>query len=124
MLLGTQQEFASHLQQADAFLFPSENESFGVAALEALSCGVPVVAYRVGGIPEVVTDEVGRLIEPYDVDMMATRTAELLANPGVRDALGNAARARALRLFRRDAAIDRYQDHYRRVLERTSSEAV
>ena len=124
VLLGTQQEFASHLRQADAFLFPSENESFGVAALEALSCGVPVVAYRVGGIPEVVTEDVGRLIEPYDLDTMATRTAEVLGNPGLRDALGSAARARVERLFRRDVAIDRYEDHYRRVLERTSSEAV
>ena len=124
LLLGIQAEFVSHLRHADAFLFPSESESFGVAALEASSCGVPVVAYRVGGLPEVVTEDVGRLIEPYDLEAMATRTLELLTNPGLRDALGNAARARAESRFRRDAAIDRYENHYRRVLERTSSEAV
>jgi N-acetyl-alpha-D-glucosaminyl L-malate synthase BshA len=124
VLLGAQAEFVSHLRHADAFLLPSENESFGVAALEALSCGVPVVAYRVGGIPEVATDEVGRLIDPYDLDAMASRTIEVLSNPGLRDALGSAARTRAETRFRRDAAIDRYEDHYRRVLERTPSEAV
>jgi N-acetyl-alpha-D-glucosaminyl L-malate synthase BshA len=122
--LGTQAEFVSHLRNADAFLFPSESESFGVAALEALSCGVPVVAYRVGGIPEVVTEEAGRLIEPYNLDAMAERTLELLTSPGLRDELGTAARARAESRFQRDAAIDRYENHYRRVLERTSSEAV
>lgn len=124
VLLGARPEFVSHLQHADAFLFPSENESFGVAALEALSCGVPVLAYRVGGIPEVVTDEVGRLIEPYDPGAMAARTLEVISSPDLRATLGRAARARAEERFRRDAAIDRYDTHYRRVLERTPSEAV
>lgn len=124
MLLGAHAEFVSHLQHSDAFLLPSENESFGVAALEALSCGVPVVAYRVGGIPEVVTEEVGRLIEPYDLDAMAAQALDLISNPGLRETLGGAARARADSRFRRDAAVDRYEDHYRRVLERTPSEAV
>ncbi len=122
--LGPLSEFVSHLRHADAFLFPSENESFGVAALEAMSCGVPVIAYRVGGIPEVVTEDVGRLVEPYDLDAMAARTLELISNPGLRETLGRAARARAESRFRRDAAIDRYEDHYRRVLLRTPSEAV
>lgn len=122
--LGIHAEFVSHLQHADAFLFPSENESFGVAALEALSCGVPVIAYRVGGIPEVVTDEVGRLVPPYDVAALAAAALDVLSHPELRMALGRAARARAESRFRRDAAIDRYENHYRRVLQRTSSEAV
>ena len=122
--LGTHTEFATHLQHADAFVFPSENESFGVAALEALSCGVPVIAYRVGGIPEVVTDEVGRLAPPYDVAGLAAATLDVISNHALQRALGRAARARAESRFRRDAAIDRYENHYRGVLKRTSSEAV
>ena len=124
LLLGTHAEFVGHLQHADAFLFPSENESFGVAALEAMSCGVPVVAYRVGGIPEVVTDDVGRLVPPYDVGGLAAAVLDVISNRELQTALGRAARARAESRFRRDAAIDRYENHYRHVLKRTSSEAV
>ena len=124
LLLGSHAEFVGHLQQADAFLFPSENESFGVAALEALSCGVPVIAYRVGGIPEVVSDDVGRLVPPYDVAALAAAALDVISNHELQRTLGRAARARAERRFPREAAIDRYEDHYRGVLKRTSSEAV
>ena len=55
--LGERRDFVSYLQQADAFLLPSETESFGVAALEALSAGVPVFGYDVGGLPELVTQD-------------------------------------------------------------------
>jgi N-acetyl-alpha-D-glucosaminyl L-malate synthase BshA len=123
-LLGTHTEFVDYLRHADAFVLPSESESFGVAALEALSCGVPVLAYRVGGIPEVVTDDVGRLVAPFDIDALAEAALDVLSNPGLRDALGRGARARAEARYHRDAAIDRYENHYRRVLERTSSEAL
>jgi len=123
-LVGTHAEFVEYLRHADAFVLPSENESFGVAALEALSCGVPVVAYRVGGIPEVVTPDVGRLVAPKDVDALAAAALELLTNDTLRDALGRAARARVLDRYRRETAIDRYEAHYRRVLQRTPREAV
>jgi L-malate glycosyltransferase len=113
--LGRRAEFADLLGAADAFVLPSETESFGVAALEALSAGVPVFAYRVGGLPEVVAADVGRLVEPYDVDALARAIVESLASTAARDTLGAAARAHVLERFRRQPAIDRYEAIFRRV---------
>lgn len=123
-LVGTHAEFVEYLRHADAFLLTSESESFGVAALEALSCGVPVVAYRVGGLPEVVTQDAGRLVTPGDVDALSAAALEIVSNDELRDSLGRAARARATTRFQRDAAIARYEDHYRRVLLAAPREAV
>jgi glycosyltransferase involved in cell wall biosynthesis len=114
--VGTHAEFVDYLRHAEVFLLPSQSESFGVAALEALACGVPVAAYRVGGLPEVVSPDAGRLVEPFDVDALAAATVDLLADPGLRDAMGLAARRRAMTLFPREAAVGRYEEHYRRVL--------
>ena len=123
-LVGTHAEFVEYLRHADAFLLPSETESFGVAALEAMSCGVPVCAYRVGGLPEVVTPDVGRLVEPLDVDALAEAALEMISDDDRRDALGRAARARATAFFHRELAIDRYEDHYRRAIAAAPREAV
>lgn len=108
--------FVDELRHADAFLLPSESESFGLAALEALGCGVPVFGYRVGGLEEVVSPEVGALVDPFDSDALAARVVAVLAAPGVRDRLGDAARTRVLERFRRDLALDRYEALYRRLL--------
>ncbi|HJQ97657.1 MAG TPA: N-acetyl-alpha-D-glucosaminyl L-malate synthase BshA [Candidatus Polarisedimenticolaceae bacterium] len=116
-LLGARADFADYLKHADAFLLPSESESFGVAALEALSCGVPVVAYRVGGVPEVVDEGSGRLVEPFDVAALSAATIEILTDPARRDAMGSAARARVEEKFRREPALARYESHYREVLD-------
>lgn len=107
--LGKRADFAADLRHADLFLLTSESESFGVAALEALSCGVPVVAYRVGGLPEVVSEEVGRLVPAFDVTALARAVVELLSDKGLQAATGRAARARAVAFFQRDPAIDRYE---------------
>ncbi len=115
-LVGAHAEFADWLRHADVFLLPSEIESFGVAALEALASGVPVLGYRVGGLPEVVTPDAGVLVEPYDVAALAEATAALLSDSGQRDALSRAARARATEWFGREGAIDRYEALYRQVL--------
>jgi len=123
-LVGTHAEFVDYLRHADAFVLPSESESFGVAALEALSCGVPVVAYRVGGIPEVVTPDVGRLVAPFDIDALGAAALELVTDENIRETLGRAARARAETTFKREGAIDRYENHYRRVLSATPRETV
>jgi N-acetyl-alpha-D-glucosaminyl L-malate synthase BshA len=122
--VGTHAEFVDYLRHADAFLLPSESESFGVAALEAMSCGVPVLAYRVGGLPEVITPEVGRLVEPFDIEALASATLEMITDESRRETLGTNARARVLDLFRRERAIDRYEAHYRRVLNAARREVV
>ncbi len=124
LLTGTHAEFVDGLRHADAFLLPSETESFGVAALEALSCGVPVLAYRVGGLGELVTPEVGRLVPPFDVEALAAATLEILSSDGLREGLGRAARERAIAHFRRETAVLRYEDHYRRALGAAPREAV
>lgn len=115
--LGQRADFVDYLGHADAFLLPSESESFGVAALEALSAGVPVFGYRVGGLPEVVSDDVGCLVEPFDVEALARAVHEAVSDPEKRAALGQAGRARALALFGREPALDRYEAYFRRVLD-------
>ena len=108
---------AELLRSADAFLLTSESESFGVAALEALSSGVPVFAYRVGGLPDVVADGTGALVEPFDVAALADAVLAALREPGRRAALGRAARTHVLHHFQADAAVQRYEACYRRVME-------
>ena len=99
---------------ADLFLLPSESESFGLAALEALSCKVPVIATRAGGLPEVVADgECGLLYPVGDVAGMAEGAARLLADEPLRRAFGEAGRRRALEHF----AVERVVAQYRAVYE-------
>jgi len=114
--VGARADFVDFLKHADAFLLSSESESFGVAALEALSCGVPVVAYRVGGLPEVVTPEVGRLVEPYDIAALTAATLDVITHAERREALGRAARAHVESRFRCEPTLLRYEALYRRVL--------
>src|ERR687890_1809818 len=95
--VGKQPKIVDYLSAADVLLLPSEQESFGLAALEAMACEVPVVASRVGGVPEVVTDgETGCLAEVGDVDKMADDAARLLSDDAARRAMGRRARESAL----------------------------
>ena len=107
--LGACRDFVSYLQQADAFLLPSETESFGVAALEALSAGVPVFGYNVGGLPELVTQDVGRLVEPFNVEALACAVLEILGDPARHAAQREAARRRVLEHYRAGPAVERYE---------------
>jgi N-acetyl-alpha-D-glucosaminyl L-malate synthase BshA len=120
--LGNCADFDDLLRHADAFLLPSASESFGVAALEALSSGVPVFAYRVGGLPEVVSPEVGSLVEPFDLDALAQAVVEAVSDPQRRAQLAGAARQRAVSGFRRAPAIERYESYYRTVLARPAGQ--
>lgn len=113
--LGMRPDFASILRQADLFLVTSEDESFCLAALEAMASGVPVAAYRVGGIPEVVREGVGALVEPFDPDALAAAALEILESRD-RATMAAAARARAEGHYRREPAVDRYEALYARVL--------
>jgi glycosyltransferase involved in cell wall biosynthesis len=121
--LGERRDFVSYLQQADAFLLPSETESFGVAALEALSAGVPVLGYDVGGLPELVTQDVGRLVEPFNVEALACAVLETLGDPARHAALRQAARRRALEHYRAGPAVERYEVYLRDVLSRAPGRA-
>jgi len=105
---------------ADLFLLPSENESFGLAALEAMSCAVPVIASNAGGLPEVVVHgETGYLCDVGDVDGMAAAALKLLGDEGLRQAMGAAGRKRAVEVYSQDAVVQRYRAIYERVIGRT-----
>jgi N-acetyl-alpha-D-glucosaminyl L-malate synthase BshA len=119
--LGEQDGVVPLLSASDVFLLTSAQESFGLAALEAMACGVPVVASAVGGLPEVIPDgEAGFLRPVGDVAALAEAAAILLADEPRRRAMGAAARRRAETHYRIDPAIDRYLSIYRRVIGRPS----
>ena len=110
--LGRLDSVASLLQAADLFILPSQTESFGLAALEAMACGVPVVATRVGGIPEVVTDGVSGILEPVgSVEAMGRRAVELLRDRARWQAMREAAIQRA-REYSVDRGIPQYEALY------------
>jgi len=101
---------------ADLFLLPSESESFGLAALEAMSCEVPVIATNAGGVPEVVEDgRCGFLCPVGDVDGMAEGALRLLGDEPMRRAFGEAGRRRAVEVFSQDVVVARYRVLYDRV---------
>jgi len=117
IFLGKQNQVHDLINCADVLLLPSEIESFGLVALEAMACGVPCVCSRVGGLPEVVRDGVdGFLVPPRDVQGMATRALEILADPSKREAMGRAGRERAQSKFCSDKIIPHYEQLYSRVL--------
>jgi N-acetyl-alpha-D-glucosaminyl L-malate synthase BshA len=115
--LGKQNAVYEKLSSADLFLLPSQLESFGLAALEAMACEVPVVATSVGGIPEVVQHGVdGYLVEPGDVKEAGRYALEILSRPDRGREMGRQARLNAKSKFCANDVIPRYEDYYRRVL--------
>jgi N-acetyl-alpha-D-glucosaminyl L-malate synthase BshA len=119
LFLGKQDNVEQILGIADVLLMPSEMESFGLAALEAMACEVPPVASRVGGVPELITHgKDGFLADVGDVDTMADHTVRLLQNPVLHEQVAGAARQTALTRFCSTLIIPRYEALYRRVLER------
>jgi N-acetyl-alpha-D-glucosaminyl L-malate synthase BshA len=114
--LGRVDDVASVLRGADLFLLPTQSESFGLAALEAMACGVPVIATRAGGIPEVVVDgETGVLAEPGAVDAMIDAALGILQDPKRHERMRAAAVARAGE-FTADRVVPLYEALYREVL--------
>ncbi|MEO7962702.1 MAG: N-acetyl-alpha-D-glucosaminyl L-malate synthase BshA [Gemmatimonadaceae bacterium] len=111
--LGKLDSVAPLLASADLFLLPSDRESFGLSALEALASGVPVVGCAVGGLPEVVRDgETGALRSPGDVDAMATASLEILGDERRwREMSALAANDSRVR-FSRDAVVAQYEGLY------------
>ncbi|MBP7865496.1 MAG: N-acetyl-alpha-D-glucosaminyl L-malate synthase BshA [Acidobacteria bacterium] len=114
---GMQLNAAEYLAAADLYLQASDTESFGLSALEAMACGVPVVSPAVGGVPEVVADgETGYLTRPGDEAMMADAAVRLLTKPKLRRRFARAGRARAVERFSPDPVVSRYEAVYEKVL--------
>ena len=117
LFLGYQDEVASYYAAFDALILPSANEGTPVSAIEALAGGRPVVATRVGGVPDVVRDGIdGYLVEPGDVDAMAARLADLAADPPLRHRMGEAGRASVHERYSVDRLLDDVDRLYRELL--------
>jgi len=117
LFLGEQDPVVLLLSVSDVFLLPSAQESFGLAALEAMACEVPVVASRVGGLPEVITDGVnGFLHAPDDVDGMAASASRLLTDAPLRARVAAAARQTAHERYCDDKIVPIYEQFYEEVL--------
>ncbi len=117
IFVGKQARIADYLAVADVFLLPSQEESFGLAALEAQACEVPVIATRIGGIPEVVTDgETGFLSSIGDIEKMATDALKFVNDDDMRRAFGQRGRELAVSRYSSEKIIPQYISFYEKVL--------
>lgn len=119
VFLGEQQDLVPWLSIADLFLLPSAQESFGLAALEAMACEVPVVASRVGGLPEIIDDGVTGYVCPADaVDLMAERGVAILTDDDRRREMGRRAAAVVRERYCAERVVPMYEAAYADVLTR------
>ena len=117
IFLGDRESVADILPAGDVFLLPSEHESFGLAALEAMSSGLPAVTSNIGGLHEVIQEgETGFLRDPHDVEGMAEIIVELFSDDDFRRRIGLKARERARRDFGKDKIVAEYQKLYQEFL--------
>jgi len=118
VFLGKQESVAELLGVADLFLLPSESESFGLSALEAMASEVPVVGTRCGGLEEVVDDGIAGRLQPVGaVDAMAKSAVEILSTPGLQEEMGKAGRAMAIERYSTERIIPMYESFYQEVLD-------
>jgi N-acetyl-alpha-D-glucosaminyl L-malate synthase BshA len=118
--VGKQDNVNELLPLADLMLMPSEMESFGLAALEAMACSVPTIATRVGGVPELIQDgHNGLLFEVGDVKSMSAAAIGLLSDQPRLEAMAKAGRKTAQDHFCASRVIPLYEDYYDRVVTRT-----
>jgi N-acetyl-alpha-D-glucosaminyl L-malate synthase BshA len=119
--LGKQGELIPLLSASDLFLMPSQSESFGLSALEAMACEIPVISTSVGGLPElIVHGETGYIAEIGDIDRMAKYAIDLLTNEARYKMFAAASRKRAVEVFSADKVIDQYEKYYEQVLSERS----
>ena len=119
---GEERHIERALAQSDLLLSTSEFEGFGLAPLEAMACGVPVVATRAGGISEVVEEGVtGRLADVGDIEGLAARMTEIAKDRALARAYGVAGRDRAVRVFATDRIVPRYERLYQRLVGRSAA---
>jgi N-acetyl-alpha-D-glucosaminyl L-malate synthase BshA len=124
IFLGKQDRVHEKLGLADLFLLPSDLESFGLAALEAMACEVPVIATNVGGLPEVVSHGVdGYLVSPRDVESAAKHALDILTSSDRGRSMGQQARINARRKYCSNDVIPQYVAYYEKVLNATRSAA-
>jgi N-acetyl-alpha-D-glucosaminyl L-malate synthase BshA len=122
LFLGKQDNVNELLPLADLMIMPSEMESFGLAALEAMACGVPAIATRVGGVSELIDDGVtGRLFEVGDIEGMSGAAIALLKDRIDLSTMAYAARRTAQDRFCASRIIPLYEEYYRRVVDRTAT---
>jgi N-acetyl-alpha-D-glucosaminyl L-malate synthase BshA len=120
--LGKQERVHEKLSLADLFLLPSDSESFGLAALEAMACEVPVIATDVGGLRDVVTPgEDGYLVPARDVGAAAKHAMDILSRADRGREMGARARLNARKKFCANDIIPKYEAYYRRVLETSAA---
>ncbi|HAV43385.1 TPA: N-acetyl-alpha-D-glucosaminyl L-malate synthase BshA [bacterium] len=117
-LLGEVSDVVPFLAISDLFLLSSQMESFGLAALEAMSCGVPVVATRVGGLPEVIEDGIsGYLVDPGDIKEMANCSLQILQDEDRWQSMASAGRRIACERFLLKEIISQYEEFYEEILK-------
>jgi len=115
--VGAQEEVVPLLSIADLFLLPSAQESFGLAALEAMACEVPVIASRVGGLPEVIEHGISGFLHPLDaLDEMAASAIAVLTSPTLHQDVGQAACRRVRSEFCVERVVPMYEACYRALL--------
>ena len=115
--LGKQDALVEILTSSDIFLIPSQSESFGLAALEAMACGLPVISSSVGGLPELIRhNETGFIAEIGDIDRMAKYTLELLSNERKYNIFSENARNRAVDVFDKSQVVPMYENYYNTIL--------
>lgn len=117
IFLGKQDGLTEILNASDLFLMPSQSESFGLSALEAMACGIPVVSSSVGGLPELnIHNETGYIAEIGDIDRMAKYTIELLTNEKRYNNFSKNSRDRAVKHFEKKLILPKYVEYYEKIL--------
>lgn len=115
--LGKQEAVVDILNASDLFIMPSQSESFGLSALEAMACGIPTITTSIGGLPElVIHNETGFIAEIGDVERMSKYAIELLSNINKYRKFSENARQRAVELFNKNKIVEQYEEFYKRIL--------